>query len=210
MAKGRAVWRVVGAVAGLGLGASTALLAGPARATTLAPGNSITFGAYTVEVNSCSIALCDTAEMSAVGSGGFVITGAGGSTLLDTSSAIEDLSVTFEVTTATPILNKVVLQAAGGNTGTGLAKVDENAFDSSFSGIGFGTAFAGGASTTISFALGPYDDIFLTKDISANPGEDGTATIDSVTQLFAVPEPASIGVLGMGLMALLVRKRRRS
>ena len=145
-----------------------------------------------------------------VGTSGFVITGAGGGTLLDanTGTGPLDVSVTFEVTTASAIQNFVQLQAGGSASGTGVAKVDENAQDIGFSFNSIGTGFAGGSSVTLPYTGGPYDDIFLTKDISAVPGTDGTAIITSVTELFAVPEPAGVVPFGLALAGLLVRRRR--
>ena len=199
------VRRILVAVAGL----AGVLWVGQAHATPLADGNSLTVGVYTVTVNSCSDT-CAGNEFSAVGSSGFVITGAGGGTLLDADSMTGplDVSVTFEVTTATAIQNMVQLQVGGSASGTGLAKVDETAQDFGFIFVTSRTGYAGGSAVTLPYTGGPYDDILLTKDISANPGADGTAIITSVTELFAVPEPAGMIPFGIAFAALLVRRRR--
>ena len=185
------------------------LLAGSAGAVPLADGNSLVIGAYTVTVNTCSPS-CAGNEFTAVGTTGFVITGPGGGTLLDTDSGTgsADISVQFEVTTASAIQNMVQLTVGGSYSGTGLAKVDETAQDAGFSFEESRTGDAGGPSVTIPYDMGPYSDIFLTKDISANPGEDGTAIITSVTELFAVPEPAGVAAFGIAFAALLVGRRR--
>ena len=185
------------------------LLAGSAGAVPLADGSSLAVGPYTVTVNTCSPS-CAGNEFTAVGTTGFVITGPGGGTLLDTDSSTgaADISVQFEVTTASAIQNMVQLTVAGSDSGTGLAKVDETAVDAGFSFEANGTGDAGGPSVTIPYDFGPYSDIFLTKDISANPGASGTAIITSVTELFAVPEPAGLVAFGIAFAALLVGRRR--
>lgn len=197
--------------AALLLGLGCAGLVSRADATPLATGNSITVGPYTIAVDSCSLS-CSGAQFNGVGTGGFIITGAGGGTLLNADSATGplDISVTFEVTTATPIQNKVLLQVAGGATGGGVAKTDETAQDINFTFTNNGSASAGGSAVNIAYFSGPYDDVLLTKDISADPRGTGTATIQSVTEQFAVPEPASLSVLGVGLIALFARRSRRS
>jgi hypothetical protein len=107
-----------------------------------------------------------------------------------------DTSAFFEVTTAAPIRTHVVLQVAAG----GVAKADEAAQDTGFTFVSAGTAFAGGPPVDIAYFGGPYEDILLTKDISADPrGTVGTATIQSVTEPFAMPEPAGVSIQGIGL-----------
>lgn len=185
------------------------VLAGSAGAVPLTDGSSLVIGPYMVTVNTCSPS-CAGNEFTAVGTSGFVITGAGGGTLLNTDSSTgsADISVQFEVTTASAIQNMVQLTVGGSYSGTGLAKVDETAQDAGFMFEETRTGDAGGPSVTIPYDFGPYTDIFLTKDISANPGEDGTAIITSVTELFAVPEPAGLPAFGIAFAALLVGRRR--
>ena len=60
---------------------------------------------------------------------------------------------------------------------------------------------------TLPYTGGPYDDILLTKDISANPGADGTAIITSVTDCLLY-HAAGMIPFGIAFAALLVRRRR--
>lgn len=170
----------------------------------------ISFGSYTVSVYDCQVAQCSSMKMTALaGNDGFVISPTGAGPLLYASSTLADVSVTFEVTTTAAILSQVVLQVAGSSTGTGVAKVDESIYDVDYTDSYSGTASAGGSPSLMALTGGPYSGIYITKDISAN-GTGGTATINSVTQSFTVPEPTGWSVLGVGLLTMLLPKRRRS
>lgn len=189
--------------------AGSTLWASQAGAVALTNGNSITFGAYTVTVNDCSATECSSMQMTALASNdGFVISPTGPGPLLYANDSLSDVSVTFEVTTTAAILSQVLLQVSGGSTGTGVAKVDDSVFDGSYTYYYSGNATAGGPLSLMSLTDGPFSDVFITADISAN-GTGGTATINSFTESF-IPEPASWSVLGVGLLAMLLPKRRRS
>jgi hypothetical protein len=64
----------------------------------------------------------------------------------------------------------------------------------------------------------PIDSLSVTKDILASvvDGSQGNASITSIDQLYAqqpttgngTPEPASLGILGLGVMGLIARRRR--
>jgi hypothetical protein len=66
-----------------------------------------------------------------------------------------------------------------------------------------GTGFATGD------VPGGYDYQFLNVIGSSGPYVDDIIGIDLVVTASAVPEPASIGVLGIGTGLMLLRKRRR-
>lgn len=188
------------------------LFAAQAGATTLATGNSITFGSFKVSVNSCSGAICNVAEFAPTSDNqGFIITGSGGGTLESATYSIApacaDSAVTFDITSTTPI-SAILLQGDGSAGGGDTAKVDET--PSSGNGGGKGTWNAGGPDVVIPLAGGPYTDVVVTKDIATYALTSGsTATINSVTQEFLVPEPSSLAVFGVALMSLVFWKRQR-
>lgn len=193
------------------------LLGGRAQAAVMTAGNEISFGPYTVKVTDCASALCSTSDFAALANHrGFVITAssitASPGPLESTSFlGVQDLTVTFEVTTSSAILSQVLLQVNGSTTGGGSAKVDETLKDGGGAGIGHGNASAGGSAKLIPFSGAPYNDIFLTKDIQSTSFSNPSSTvINSVAQIFDVPEPASAAVLGLAFASLMFVKRQRS
>jgi len=54
------------------------------------------------------------------------------------------------------------------------------------------------------------NSVFITKDIGVAGGTSGSASVATVTQVFNVPEPASMSVLGMGIVGLAGLRRRRA
>jgi hypothetical protein len=177
--------------------------------------DSLQIGAATLSNLACSGVGCG-GEISAItspgGYAGAMITGANGGTLLtNTSSAVEDLTVSFELQSSPGNISSIGLVVG---SGTGTATVSETVTDyntnsslAHVSGQGIGTT------TTLTLANAD-NNIYITKDISVSPD----SSLMSVTQYFydvpgpstSVPEPATIGIFGLGLGALFFARRIRA
>jgi len=183
----------------------------------LEDGKSITVGDATITVESCSstasTTFCTNGSVQfAAAPGpneGFVIESVSSPGVTAFLPAGDDITVMFEVATATKNITSIGLITAG----TGNASTGETDNDSNFCGIGSGTAMAG-HSTKISLNYGspcnsPTEkDIFITKDMNAHSGSLIAVTqyIDAV----GAPEPFSGAMLLVGLAGLgAVRRRRR-
>jgi len=74
-------------------------------------------------------------------------------------------------------------------------------------------ASGGATSTSASTGFAPQTSVFITKDINAKltSGTSPTATggVTTFTQVFNVPEPASMSVLAVGFAGIAALRRRR-
>ena len=205
------------------------VLAGGARASTLTGSINLNDGTDSLQVGDATISFvscsfkglnCGSSvgEMLAVtstpgGYAGVEIVGANGGTLLtNTSNAVEDLTLSFEVQSSPGNISSIGLNVGGG---TGTVTVGETVVDlnvtppsglANISGQGLNSSTA----LTLSSA---ENNIYITKDMSVSPN----SSLISVTQYFydvpgpvnSVPEPATIGLFGLGLGALFVARRAR-
>ena len=198
-------------------------MAGGAQASTLTGSinlndgtDSLQIGGATVSQIACSGTGCG-GEMLAVtsspgGYAGVEIIGANGGTLLtNTSNAVEDLTVGFEVQSAPGNITGIGL-AVGGGTGT--VSVNETVIDYN-SGSSLASTSGQGLNGSTLLALSSADNnIYITKDIAVSP----SSSLLSVTQYFydvpgptnTVPEPGMIGLFGLGLGALFIARRARA
>ncbi len=203
-------------------------MAGGAQASTLTGSinlndgtDSLQIGDAMVSTISCSFkgSSCSSniGEMLAVtsspgGYAGVEIVGANGGTLLtNTSNAVEDLTLSFEVQSAPGNISGIGL-AVGGGTGT--ATVSETVIDYN-SGSALANISGQGLNSATTLTLNSADNnIYITKDIAVSPG----SSLLSVTQYFydvpgptnTVPEPATIGLFCLGLGALFIARRTRA
>ena len=198
-------------------------MAGGAQASTLTGSinlsdgtDSLQIGGATVSQISCSGTGCG-GEMLAVtsspgGYAGIEITGANGGTLLtNTSNAVEDLTLNFEVQSAPGNISAIGL-AVGGGTGT--VSVGESVVDYN-SGSSLASTSGNGLNSSTTLTLSSADNnIYITKDIAVSP----SSSLLSVTQYFydvpgptnTVPEPGMIGLFSLGLGALFIARRARA
>ena len=198
-------------------------MAGGAQASTLTGSINLNDGTDSLQIGDATISgiLCSGSgcggEMLAVtsspgGYAGIEITGANGGTLLtNNTSAIEDLTLNFEVQSAPGDISAIGL-AVGGGTGT--VSVGETVVDYT-SGSSLASASGKGLNSSTTLTLSSADNnIYITKDIAVSP----SSSLLSVTQYFydvpgptnTVPEPATIGLFGLGLGALFIARRARA
>ncbi len=197
-------------------------MAGGAQASTLTGSINLSDGTDSLQIGDATISgiLCSGSgcggEMLAVtsspgGYAGVEIIGANGGTLLtNTSNAVEDLTVGFEVQSAPGNITGIGL-AVGGGTGT--VSVNETVIDYN-SGSSLASTSGQGLNGSTLLALSSADNnIYITKDIAVSP----SSSLLSVTQYFydvpgptnTVPEPGMIGLFGLGLGALFIARRAR-
>jgi hypothetical protein len=135
-----------------------------------------------------------------------------GSIVSAAQGQVSDLLITYNVTSATPIL-QVVLSATGGAVNGGVALISETITNANGGG-GDGSFTLGGGGTVIFTLPTPSTSINISKDINANGGASagGGAEYSSVsnTVVTSVPEPASVVMLGCGLVGALGLGLRRT
>ena len=125
-----------------------------------------------------------------------------------------DTTIRFRVTVLDPdhSINGVLLgSGAMGAAGTGGVSITESIY-SSFPGpeIAHGQVvdIAGFRVNENEMTFAPTNQVYVVKDIGVSGGTLGSATVSQVYQVFhQIPEPASLSLLGMGVIALFRRRR---
>jgi hypothetical protein len=149
---------------------------------------------------------------------------AGGNILSLQSTTLEDLSVGSEViaTTGTQKITSATLTetgtAASGTTDSNFLTASElisvnasNVPGAALATNGVTVADTGSASTVSATAqFSPQSSLFVAKDIHATANVANSAGVTSVTQVFNVPEPASLSILAIGFAGLVGMRRRRA
>ncbi|MEP7353997.1 MAG: PEP-CTERM sorting domain-containing protein [Acidobacteriota bacterium] len=136
---------------------------------------------------------------------------------LTDASVLNDIHFSFSVTG--PISSLSLVYAFDGATGTGTSAIGEKICDSvgvNASGLCLGTQLATlntatniigtPASGTVSFA--PQTTIFIWKDINIT-GNDHLSSFDQNFSSTTAPEPATLSMLGLGLVGLGIAARKR-
>ncbi len=117
-----------------------------------------------------------------------------------------DVTFNYTVTSTVPITDLHLFFAAGQSDG-GVASVSETVFDLTNGGSFALAVQTPGTFSAVTFTK-PTFSLFIVKDIGVSGGSTGFASISVVDQLFSVPEPATLLLLGSGLIGMALGQRR--
>jgi len=194
---------------------------------------SYTFGNYTVAISGCNETASGTTVTgdcaneqvlgTVTGNGSLVLTyeSLAGSSLLNTTAGTgqnKDMSFNETVSTTGKLINAVAVGLTGtlGSPLNGFEQQDvKTSMVDPAVGMNINTNMANGSSPyTVAQSISPTNSLTISKDLSAsNNGPSGDSiALNTVTQTFNVPEPASLSLLAIGFGGLLGlrRKRRRA
>jgi hypothetical protein len=132
---------------------------------------------------------------------------------------ISDMSLQEVVThTGTPLINAVTITATGYSPAGLFSDVSASqtitapvayAADAPTIAAGAGTPTSP-ASASIVQAIAATNTLSLTKDFHVAETTSGNAGLNTVTQVFNVPEPASLALLAIGFAGLIGARRKRA
>jgi hypothetical protein len=220
---------------GLGLLATPAMAANVLPSVNSATGSgseTFTFGVYSVTIFSCNetsggtMVSGDCSNEQVVGTvtsnGSLVLTYETASTgsLLNTTGggANKDMSLTETVTTSGKLINGVALGLTGA-VQTPSNNFEEQDVKASMVDSTPGQAFSintnlsnGTSPYTVTQAITPTSSMTISKDMAADSGgaaSGDTIALNTVSQTFNVPEPASLSLLAVGMSGLIGLRRRR-
>jgi len=133
-----------------------------------------------------------------------------GSSIAAAAGQTADLNLQYTVTSSANIV-QLVLSAAGGASGGGAAVINETITNNNTS-LPDGTLQLVGGGTVMLTLNVPSNNITITKDINVQGGSSGTANYSQVSNTvgFVVPEPASVVMLGCGLVGAFGLGLRRT
>jgi hypothetical protein len=125
-----------------------------------------------------------------------------------------DLLLNFTVTSSGPLITSVTLFATGGGLNGGSAIISETLTNGNGGGSEGSFSLSGGGQTTFVLTGPATNNLIVSKDINVNGGSaggSGTASYSDVRNVFnqGVPEPASVVMLGCGLVGVLGLSLRR-
>jgi hypothetical protein len=213
---------IVGAILGLGLfaaaGARAADVPGPMALTTGTV--TLTLDGWTVSISSCSpggtptTPTCGQEEASlSLVHGNLALTYQPVSTnplsVSNAATQYADYSLTEAVTAPTgDKISQVAVTLTGTTAGSGSVFVDQT--EVSPGSASSNTYLNSGTTATGYLNVALTNSVVISKDIDVGGGlNTGPASLTSVTQVFNVPEPASLSLLAIGFGGLFAARRRR-
>src|SRR5262245_42105055 len=134
-----------------------------------------------------------------------------GAISVGTNSSL-DVKFNYTAVSSGALITDVHLDFNGAFVGTGQAAVTETVFDAN-TGELLGQAFVVNPPPTLQVKIDlskATSAVLIKKDILLTGGTNGTAQLSFVDQLISVPEPASVLLIGIGLVGVALGKRRIS
>jgi hypothetical protein len=225
------------AASALGLGLFAAVGAQAQTALGNGSNTTVTDGAWQVVISGCSLTLLGGTASNNCSSEGVLATIAGNGSLslefenmtsgqpifsetsAQSSSQFDDLAFGETVThTGTPLVNAVTITATGYSPTGAFSDVSASQtitspgpYSANKPAIAAGTGSSGSpVSNSIAQAITATNSISLSKDFHVTELSSGNAGLTKVTQVFNVPEPASLSLLAIGFAGLIGIRRKRA